>query len=107
MSIRPTDLQIIIQKTQEVERLQQTQQQQQKVQQQQVAEHLQKQNEVKERQVTSSPHADEVTIQNKDKNAEEKSRGNKGKHKHSSKDAANEEKEDKLSETKHIIDIKI
>ncbi|WP_286977236.1 hypothetical protein [Candidatus Aquicultor secundus] len=106
MSIRPTDLQIIVQKAQEVERVQQSQQQQSKVQQQQFAEQLQKQHEVKERQVNSSPHADEVTIQNKSKNAGQGSH-DKGQQEQTSGEADKEKKEAQSSAPEHIIDIKI
>ncbi|MHB8842498.1 MAG: hypothetical protein ACYC56_12065 [Candidatus Aquicultor sp.] len=106
MSIRPTDLQIIVQKAQEVERVQQSQQQQPKVQQQQFAEALQKQHAVKEQQVTTAPHADEVVIHNKSKNAGQGSH-DKGKQEQTSGEADKEKKEAAATAPEHIIDIKI
>ena len=105
MSIRPTDLQIIVQKTQEIERLQQSQQQQSKVQQQQFAEQLHKQSGLKERQVNASPHADEVTIRNKEKDA---GKGRQDKEKHGkSGESPSDNKKQQPASPEHIIDIKI
>jgi len=108
MSIRPTDLQIIVQKTHEVERLQQNQQQQSKTQQQQFAGQLQKQSEVKERQVNSSPHADEITIRHKEKDAGQKSLS-KEERSQADEKSAKDDKDSKIDKPKkeHIIDIKI
>ncbi|MCL6472904.1 MAG: hypothetical protein K6T91_08865 [Firmicutes bacterium] len=104
MSIRPTDLQIIIQKMQEVERLQQVQQQQPKTQQQQFAAELLKKSEEKERQVNSSPQTDEVKINAKGNDAEKK---NQNKRKKQGSSSSEKEKANNLEASEHIIDIKI
>jgi hypothetical protein len=106
MSIRPTDLQIIVQKASEVERLQQSEQQQPKVQQQHFAEQLQKQHEVKERQINAAPHADEVTIQSKGRNTGKNSQ-EKEKHERSKEELEKEKQEATVSAPEHIIDITI
>ncbi len=107
MSIRPTDLQILVQKAHEVERLQQSQQQQQRVQQQQVADKLHKQHEVQERQITSAPHADEVKIKNRERQSGKPPKHNEGQA--HSKSAPDDEHEQTGAESAehHIIDIKI
>jgi hypothetical protein len=106
MSIRPTDLQIIIQKAQEVERLQQAQQQQEKAQQQQFAEHLHKQDDVKKHQVNATKHADELEIHNKEKNPNKDS-AHKKHHEKSHEDVKDNEKEHTEHSQDHKIDITI
>jgi hypothetical protein len=106
MSIRPTDLQIIIQKAQEVERLQQAQQQQEKAQQQQFAEHLHKQDEVKKHQVNATKHADELEIHNKEKQSNKGSAHEK-RREHSHEDDKDNEKENAKQSQDHMIDLTI
>lgn len=107
MSIRPTDLQIIVQKAHEVERLQQNQQQQSKIQQQQFAEQLHKQSETKNRQINSSPHAGEVLIRQKERDADKGSPSKRERQQNGSDSAKlNRENETGTSENEHIIDIK-
>jgi DNA-binding protein H-NS len=107
MSIRPTDLQIIIQKTQEVEKLQQNQQQQSKVQQQQFAEQLHKQSEIKERQIRSSPRADEVKIQHKEKDAEKEQSQKRKQSTAQGDETVKQAGGAQPDEPEHMIDIKI
>lgn len=104
MSIRPTDLQIIVQKAQEVERLQQARQQQPKIHEQQFAEKLHKQDEIRDRQINSTPHGDEARVQNRERGARQSPQHQKSNSKPGKQiKAENTKKSTEASD--HIIDI--
>ncbi|MDI6799713.1 MAG: hypothetical protein QMD53_03455 [Actinomycetota bacterium] len=103
MSIRPSDLQIIIQKTQDVERIQQIQQQHSRIQQQQFAQEMNKIHKNREKDVTQTPKPQEAEIR-------EEERRKKGGEKKSEEEAYNEQgahDEDEEEETGQNLDIKI
>lgn len=105
MSIRPTDLQIIVQKAQEIERLQQAQQQQPKTHQQQIAEKLHKQHEIEKRHINSTPHTDEVRIHSREESPGRSPQQDK--RKHHGGEPQPEAKDQRIELSEHIIDIKI
>ncbi|HEY3374504.1 MAG TPA: hypothetical protein VGK02_05520 [Candidatus Aquicultor sp.] len=108
MSIRPTDLQIIVQKTQEVERISQAQQQQPRIQQEQVAEKLHQKHEMDKKQINTAPHTDEVQIHDKERDGRQ-SQEHHTKHEGSGAGTEHDKEHSTHStlEPEHFIDIKI
>jgi len=100
MTLRSTDMQIIIQKTSEVVRNQQQQNSRARLQQQQIAQQSQNRIDVESRQVNSLLKTHESRIR------EEKEKNHKKRHNRGNDRKTNEASSGK-SETSSIIDIKI
>ena len=98
MSVRSIDIQQVIAKTDDVQRMLQTQQQQPQHEQQQFATKLLHEQEVKQKQTQPSPKPEEAKIREEGKHSRQR-RYLAAKHKKKSKEEVIEDKE-------HLIDIK-
>lgn len=107
MSVRPIDIQQIVAKAEDVERIQETQQQQPRMQQGHFATELQQQQEVKKRQAPPSPRSEEAKIREEAYNARQRryQLGKRKKQKEDMKDKVTAERKN-IKKEGQIIDIK-
>lgn len=106
MSLRPTEIQIILSATRDIERIQHMAQQHSRTQQEQAAVKFQQEMEHRKKQAEAVAKTEESQIQNVEKNPEEKQRSSSRKRRQP--DAAADEKQDKRPTDEngpHIIDV--
>lgn len=105
MSLRPTEIQIIISATRDIERIQQLTQQQTRSQQEQMAVQFQQEMEERKKQAQATAKAEKSTIKNIEENSEEKRHRTPKRKQQAGVPVEGDEKKDPGNDDPHIIDM--